>query len=138
MGQHLIFAPMGALACLTFVALVMIPIRRFAAVGAGRAQTDDFKFGESAQVPGDVSIPNRNCMNLLELPVLFYVACLMYDLTSRVDGYVLMIAWVYVGLRAMHSIIHLTYNNVRHRLIPFAISNVVLAAFWMHFFFASR
>jgi len=138
MGQHLIFAPMGALACLTFVALVMIPIRRFAAVGAGRAQTDDFKFGESAQVPGDVSIPNRNYMNLLELPVLFYVACLMYDLTSRVDGYVLMIAWVYVGLRAMHSIIHLTYNNVRHRLIPFAISNVVLAAFWMHFFFASR
>jgi hypothetical protein len=138
MGQHLIFAPMGVLACLTFLALVMIPIRRFAAVGSGRAQTDDFKFGESAQVPGDVSIPNRAYMNLLELPVLFYVACFMYELTSRVDDYVLVMAWVYVGLRAIHSAIHLTYNNVRHRLIPFAISNVVLATFWMHFFFASR
>jgi hypothetical protein len=138
MGQHLIFAPMGALACLTFLALAMIPIRRFAAVRAGRVRADDFKLGESAQVPGDVSIPNRNYMNLLELPVLFYVACFMYDLTSRVDGYALTIAWVYVGLRAMHSIIHLTYNNVRHRLIPFAASNLVLATFWMHFFFSGR
>jgi len=138
MGQHLIFAPMGALACLTFLALAMIPIRRFAAVGSGRVQGDDFKFGESMQVPGDVSIPNRNYMNLLELPVLFYVACFMYDLTSRADGYALTIAWVYVGLRALHSIIHLTYNNVGHRLIPFAVSNVVLATFWMHFFFSGR
>ncbi len=138
MGQHLIFAPMGALACLTFLALAMIPIRRIGAARVGRVRADDFKFGESVEVPGDVSIPNRNYMNLLELPVLFYVACFMYDMTSRVDGYVLTIAWVYVGLRAMHSLIHLTYNNVRHRLIPFAVSNFVLATFWMHFFFSGR
>jgi len=85
MGPHLIFAPMGALACLTFLALAMIPIRRFAAARAGRVRADDFKFGESGRVPGDVSVPNRNYMNLLELPVLFYVACFMYDLTSRLD-----------------------------------------------------
>src|ERR1700741_2796335 len=52
--------------------------RRFRAVFGGRATRDDFKFGESPAVPGDVSIPNRNFMNLLELPVLFYVAGLMY------------------------------------------------------------
>jgi hypothetical protein len=136
MGRHVIFAPMGALACLTFLALVLIPIRRFGAGRAGRVRSSDFKFGESAQVPGDVSIPNRNYMNLLELPVLFYVACFMYDLTSRVDDDVLAMAWAYVGLRAIHSIIHLTYNNVMHRVIPFALSNVLLAVFWTHFFFA--
>jgi hypothetical protein len=138
MGQHLIFAPMGALACLTFLALAMIPIRRISAVRAGRVRAADFELGESAQVPDDVALPNRNYMNLLELPVLFYVACFMYDLAARVDGYALTIAWVYVGLRAVHSIIHLTYNNVRHRLIPFAVSNVVLATFWLHFFFGAR
>jgi hypothetical protein len=136
MTPHAIFAPMGALACLTFLALAMIPIRRFGAGHAGRVKGDDFKFGESAGVPGDVSIPNRNFMNLLEAPVLFYVACLMYDITSKVDGYALTMAWIYVGLRAIHSIIHLTYNNVMHRVIPFAISNVVLSAFWLYFFFA--
>ena len=40
------------------------------------------------------------------------------------------LAWVYVGLRVVHSAIHLTYNNVMHRLIAFALSNAVLIALW--------
>jgi hypothetical protein len=44
------------------------------------------------------------------------------------------VAWAYVRLRALHSAIHLTYNNVVHRLTAFALSNVVLAVFWLMFF----
>ena len=134
MPQELIFIPMGAMALLTFTVLGLIPARRFRAVFAGRARPDDFKFGESAAVPGDVSIPNRNYMNLLELPMLFYVGGLMYYVAGRLDEAALIVAWVYVALRALHSVIHLTYNNVIHRLIPFALSNLVLMAFWMLFF----
>ena len=134
MPQELIFPPMGAMALLTFLVLGLIPARRFRAVTAGRATRDDFKFGESAAVPGDVSIPNRNYMNLLELPLLFYVAGLMYFVAGKVDQPVLMVAWTYVGLRAIHSIIHLTYNHVMHRLTFFALSNFVLMAFWLMFF----
>jgi hypothetical protein len=134
MPQELIFAPMGAMALLTFIVLGFIPARRFRAAFAGRVKPDDFKFGESAAVPGDVAIPNRNYMNLLELPMLFYVAGLMYFVAGRVDQTVLAVAWAYVALRAIHSAIHLSYNNVIHRLIAFALSNVVLAVFWVLFF----
>lgn len=134
MAQELIFLPMGALALLTFLVLGFVPARRFAAVRAGHVTGEDFRFGESAKVPGDVSIANRNYMNLLELPMLFYVAGLMYYVAGRVDGTVLAVAWAYVGLRALHSAIHLTYNNVIHRLSVFALSNVVLMAFWVLFF----
>jgi hypothetical protein len=134
MDQHLIFAPMGALAFLTFAVLILIPIRRFRAGAAGQIVRDDFKFGESANVPGHVSIPNRNYMNLLELPVLFYVGSLMFFVAGKVDAVVLGVAWLYVGLRIVHSLIHLTYNNVMHRLIPFATSNVVLTVYWALFF----
>ena len=134
MPQELIFIPMGAMALLTFTVLGMIPARRFRAAFAGRVRPDDFKFGESAAVPGDVSIPNRNYMNLLELPMLFYVGGLMYYVAGRLDEAALIVAWVYVALRATHSAIHLTYNNVIHRLIPFALSNFVLLAFWVLFF----
>ena len=34
----------------------------------------------------------------------------------------------------IHSAIHLTYNKVMHRLIPFAVSNLVLMAYWALFF----
>jgi hypothetical protein len=137
MDQASIFAPMGALAFLTQAVLLLIPIRRFQAGAAGQVQSDDFSLGESANVPGHVSIPNRAMMNLLELPMLFYVACLMFFVSHKVDGMVVDVAWAYVALRVIHSSIHLTYNKVMHRLIPFALSNLVLLAFWVLFFLKS-
>ena len=134
MDQASIFAPMGALAFVTQGVLLLIPFRRFRAGAAGLVEADDFKLGESARVPPHVSIPNRAMMNLLELPLPFYVASLMFYVAGRVDGVVLAIAWTYVALRIVHSAIQLTYNKVMHRLIPFALSNVVLTVYWAAFF----
>ncbi len=134
MPQDLIFAPLGAMALLTFLVLGLIPARRFRAVFAGHVTAEDFKLGESARVPADVAIPNRAYMNLLELPVLFYVAGILYFVAERLDTAALAVAWAYVGLRAVQAAVHLTYNNVIHRLTAFALSNVVLIAFWVLFF----
>jgi hypothetical protein len=136
MRQELILAPMGGLAALTFLVLLLIPFRRFRAAFAGHVTARDFVDGESPNVPSTVSMPNRNYMNLLELPVLFYVVSLMYFVTGRVAMTALVLAWLYVGLRALHSAIHLTYNKVPHRLAVFAASNAVLAALWIGFFVA--
>jgi hypothetical protein len=134
MSQELIFGPMGAMALLTFIVLGFIPATRFRAVFARQVTAEDFKLGESPRVPPNVAVTNRAYMNLLELPMLFYVAGLMYYVAGKVDGTVLAVAWTYVGLRAIHSAIHLSYNNVIHRLSAFAASNFVLAAFWILFF----
>jgi hypothetical protein len=134
MSQELIFAPLGAMALLTFIVLGFIPATRFRAVFARIVTADDFKLGESARVPPNVAVTNRNYMNLLELPMLFYVAGLMYYVAGRVDQTVLVVAWAYVALRAIHSAIHLSYNDVRQRLVAFGLSNFVLMAFWVLFF----
>ena len=129
-----ILLPMMALVTLTFGVLLLIPLRRFRAGFAGQVRMDDFRYGESDRVPPEVSLPNRNMMNLLELPLLFYVACLTYLVMDRVDAGALGLAWAYVGLRAAHSAIHVTYNRVRHRLVVFAASNVVLVMLWTNLF----
>jgi hypothetical protein len=135
MPHELILLPMGALALLTFLVLLLVPIRRFRAAFAGQVGVADFRYGESARVPGEVSISNRNYMNLLELPMLFYVVCVLNYVTSpSVPAATLALAWSYVGLRALHSLVHLTYNNVMHRLAMFVAGNVVLAALWIAFF----
>ena len=134
MPQELIFAPMGAMALLTFIVLAFVPATRFRAVSSRQVTADDFKFGESPRVPSNVAVTNRNFMNLLELPMLFYVAGLMYYVAGRVDQTALALAWTYVALRAAHSLIHLSYNNVIHRLGAYAASNGVLIAFWVLFF----
>ncbi len=130
MTEDAILSPLAAQVGLTFLVLLQVPIRRFRAAAAGMVGPDDFKFGESDRVPPDVSIPNRNLMNLLEMPMLFYVACVTLYVTKAVDPTALALAWTYVGLRALHSTVHLTYNRVVHRLIAFASSNVVLAVLW--------
>jgi hypothetical protein len=125
---------MGVLAFWTFTVLLLIPFQRFRAAFAGRVSAEDFKFGESGNVPGDVSIPNRAMMNLLELPVLFYIVCLTFYVSNGVDATVIELAWVYVGLRLAQTLIHLTYNNVFHRLTVFGVGNFVLVSLWGLFF----
>ncbi len=138
MDQTLIFQPMGALVALTFLVLGFVPFRRFQAAFSGKVKRDDFKYGESPNVPGHVSIPNRNLMNLLELPVLFYVACLTLFVSEQVTQLQLYLAWGYVALRAAHSLVHLTFNHVLVRLTFFAVSNIVLPVMWVNFFFGQR
>ena len=126
-----ILYPLVALVALTFLVALLIPVARFRAAWGQQVTEDDFKFGESAKVPGQVSIPNRNFMNLLEFPVLFYVACLTFYVTKTADQAALWIAWFYVALRLVHSLIHLTYNKVYHRLGAYALSNVTLLTLWI-------
>lgn len=133
MDQLSIFRPVLALVALTFLVLLRIPYVRIRAAYARRVRVDDFKLGESAAVPADVSLPNRNYMNLLELPMLFYALAVALFATQHVDCTLLALAWVYVGLRVAHSAVHLTYNHVIHRLVVFALSNVVLSVMWLLF-----
>lgn len=131
MQNPAILYPIFALATWTALVLLLIPFYR---VRAGRRReivTNDFKFGESASVPSYVSIPNRNYMNLLELPVLFYVVCLLLYVTAGTSLNTLTLAWTYVALRVVHSLIHLSYNNVIHRLAAFALSNFALVVLWV-------
>jgi hypothetical protein len=126
-----ILYPMFALAGWTAVVLLLIPLVRVRAGVRKEIVVEDFKYGESSSVPSHVSLPNRNMMNLLELPVLFYVVCLMLFVIAGVTPLAVSLAWTYVALRIVHSLVHLTYNNVIHRLTAFALSNGVLVIIWV-------
>ena len=126
-----ILKPTLALGLWTLLIFFLIPMRRMQAVRAGTLTIDDFRLGESARVPEHVALPNRNAMNLLQLPVLFYAASVILFAAALVDPWFVGLAWAYVTLRVAHSLIHVTYNDVRHRLVPFGISNLVLLAIWL-------
>ena len=70
-------------------------------------------------------------MNLLELPMLFYVVCVVLYVTGGAPRQGIDVAWAYVGLRIVHSLIHLTYNRVLHRLFAFTLSNIALVSLWV-------
>ena len=131
MRNPAILYPLFALAAWTLIVLVLIPIARVRSVRQREIGTDDFRYGESAEVPGHVSLPNRNYMNLLELPMLFYVVGIVLYVTGGASYVAIFVAWAYVVLRIVHSLIHLTYNDVLHRLATFTLSLVALVVLWV-------
>ena len=136
MPQEIIL-PMAALVFWTIAIFGIVPLKRVAATRTGKCKPSDFRYGESANVPGDVSLPNRDYMNLLELPVLFYAACLVLLATNRADATMTVLAWGFVASRILHSLIHLAYNNVLHRLAAFSVGVVIVAVMWgRHVFWA--
>ena len=131
MTQTDILLPMLLLIGWTLCVLGLLPYRRFRAAAAGQVNPGDFRYGESERVPADVRLPNRNLINLFEMPVLFYALSLTAYITATVDPWMLRLAWAYLALRVLHSVVHIGYNNVMHRLTVFALSNGVLLALWL-------
>lgn len=122
-----IFLPALLLMFWTLTVLLVVPVRRVKAVMNKRVTPQDFSHGESAKVPPDVALPNRIFMNLLEVPVLFYVVAFMAYLTGLVNDVTVGLAWAYVALRFVHSGIYFTYNHVGHRALVFGTSNVIVS-----------
>ena len=132
--KDLILWPMAAMAALTFIALSLVPMFRAGDVTAGRLGTHDFKMGESERVPEATRLYNRNYMNLLELPVLFYVVCLIIYVTGTTGLVKVSLAWAFVGFRALHTLVHLTINQVLVRLTFFSAAAFTLMLLWVSTF----
>ena len=72
-----------------------------------------------------------NFRNLFELPVLFYPGVLIAAQIGVSDAGSIALAWAFVGLRAVHSVVHCTYNHVMTRFVAYALATLVLIAFWV-------
>ena len=74
-----------------------------------------------------------NLRNLFEIPVLFYALCLAVVSVGVATPLLVNGAWAYVLLRAVHSLIHCTYNRVMHRFAIYVASSALLFVLWAAF-----
>jgi len=74
----------------------------------------------------------HNYNHLHEAPTVFYAIALVLAIIGQGDGLNATIAWIYVGLRVVHSIIQATVNRVMLRFVVFALSSVALMALVLH------
>lgn len=74
----------------------------------------------------------HNYNHLHEAPTLFYAVALVLALIGQGDGINATIAWIYVGLRIVHSIWQATVNRVMVRFVLFALSSLALMALILH------
>jgi hypothetical protein len=128
MNQLLIVQPIVALFLLTALVWVGMYARRLSFIASNNIDPQQVATPElmSELLPATVNNASNNLKNLFELPVLFYVLCVLLLVMQRVDAAYLYAAWAYVGLRAIHSLVHCTVNIVNARFTAYFLSSLVL------------
>ena len=81
-----------------------------------------------AALPAEVQWKADNYNHLMEQPTIFYAAALSLAMIGAGSGINLVLAWAYVGLRIVHSLVHATSNKVLVRFNLFLLSTAVLMA----------
>ncbi len=125
--------PVVALVVLTaIVGLVMVVYRNVALIRG--AVSGRYFRTYTADMPAEwVERPARTYMNLLELPVLFYVACLLMLTTGKFDAVQVSLAWVFVITRYVHAFIYIGFNYVPLRFAAFLAGVFTLVVIWTRF-----
>ena len=123
--------PAVAMAGLTFLVWVRLYHLRLGEMARKRIDAQDLaNAADSVRLLVDTRASD-NFRNLFELPVLFYAGVLLAAQLGVSDVVSLALAWAFVGLRAVHSIVHCTYNHVMTRFVAYALATLVLIAFWV-------
>ena len=138
MHQQQIFEPLAALVFLTLLVSVFMYYKRLGFIRKHKLDPEELKNkGEGEKALAPVAGPSDNLKNLFEMPVLFYLLCVVLFVLGRVDAMFLILAWVYVGLRTIHSLIQSTYNRIVHRFSAYMLSMFVLIWMWLRFVLAA-
>ena len=118
---------------LTAIVWVRLFIERIAEMKERRISPNQIATSRQAAEQLQRVNASDNFKNLFEVPVLFYVLCIGIFITHQDSARLMLGLWLFVVLRAIHSFIHCTYNNVNHRFAAYMASTLFLFAMWATF-----
>jgi len=129
--EHSILYPMVAQGALVFSVLLLLLKRRLKAIYGGQAKLEYYKLFSGNGEPDDVTVVQRNFINQFEMPVLFFVVCIMAAVFDKADNVMIYAAWAYVALRVLHAFVHIVKNDVLTRFRVYFAGNAVLGFMWI-------
>ena len=131
-----ILQPVVALMIWTMVIWVWMYVTRIPAMGKAGIDGKNLVGGVGAdlraKLPDSVNWKADNYNHLHEAPTVFYAVAIVLAIIGQGDGMNAFLAWIYVGLRVIHSLVQVTANRVAVRFALFALSSLVLMALILH------
>jgi hypothetical protein len=122
--------PLIAQVALTGAVWIALYVARLGEMGARRIDPQRVRTSQLAAGVLENVAAADNFRNLFEVPVLFFAAGILFATRGHISAFELALAWAYVGLRALHSLIHVSYNRVVHRFAAYAASTLTVFALW--------
>ncbi len=128
-GEMLAFlTPVLLLVCWTLIMWLWMYATRIPAMTKAEINPDDARHpGTYAdKLPANVRAVADNYNHLHEQPTIFYALMVFSALTGGADGLMLNLAYGYVGIRVLHSLIQILSPKVMFRFLAFAAGSIVL------------
>ena len=125
-----ILLPVATLILWSLIMLGWLAITRLPTMSRLRMHPQKFPRTQDlgAALPAEVQWKADNYNHLMEQPTIFYATALALALIGQGSGINLVLAWAYVALRIVHSLVHATSNKVLVRFNIFVISTAVMLA----------
>jgi len=125
--QTTMLTPVLALIVWTFVIWFWLYATRLPAMrAAGLAPAKVKRKADLDPLPVSVQQIADNYNHLHEQPTVFYALAVYSHLVGVADPLNIGLAWAYVGVRIVHSLIQCTSNFVPVRFMVFAVSSLLL------------
>jgi hypothetical protein len=122
-------APVMALVAWSLLIWLWMYVQRIPAMQKAGIKPQDARFpGSLDKLPDGARQAADNYNHLMEQPTIFYAAALAIQVAGHADGMAVHFAWVYVGVRVLHSLVQVSINLVAVRFLLFVVSTGVLAA----------
>ena len=123
-----ILYPMFGMILLSCVVVIVFYLSRLFPVIKHFGNLENARYSEEfrPQLPKSLKNITANYNHIFEQPTLYYAAIIYIYLMQHVDNTNIILAWSYVVLRLIHTIIQFTINNVSLRVIPFILSGLCL------------
>ncbi len=128
--QAQMLAPAAVLVLWSLVMLFWMAGTRGPAMKNMEGGLDAAKAGGRGQdlegrIPDKINWKAHNYTHLMEQPTIFYPAVIILALMGA-SGVDILLAWIYVGLRIVHSVWQATVNKVPVRFLIFLLSTIAL------------
>ncbi len=130
----MLFYPMFAMFMLIFAIGIVTARARFGLIKSKEVSPKYFLLMQGDDVPEAILKTSRCFSNQFEFPMLFFVVSLAYMVMGLDTLTGCIAAWMFVGFRAIHAFIHLTSNNLIHRMLTFWIGVLCVVVMWIDLF----
>jgi hypothetical protein len=128
-----LLGPLLALTLLiALVWLVMLVFRNYAIL-SGLISGTYYRRYDGDTPPEWVERPGRTFNNLMQVPPMFYLLCLLMLQTGRVDAAQLVLAWTFVAARYAHAFVYSVWNHLPWRFGTFVASFATLIVLYVRF-----
>jgi len=122
-------SPVLGLVIWTLIVWVILYARRLPMLKGADLSADSAKSPDGSwksQLPLKIQAPAHNYNHLMEQPTIFYALMFFLFLAEKSSAAALFLAWSYVALRIVHSLIQINAGAIMMRFTVFSLSTFCL------------